>query len=136
MWIRRRRHCACDRICPCKKCGCPEQTRDHDIRLNVCRLVGWQAGPLAVGENTHWVTNYYGEIAMRVLYVSPIRSSHFPKWTHWDLNPGPSACKADVIPLHHAPVRIISFVCKSIAHSQPILVCTAYTQHYDSKTGG
>ena len=27
------------------------------------------------------------------------------KWTHWDLNPGPSACGADVIPLHHVPVR-------------------------------
>ena len=26
-----------------------------------------------------------------------------PKWTHWDLNPGPSACEADVIPLHHVP---------------------------------
>ena len=25
------------------------------------------------------------------------------KWTHWDLNPGPSACGADVIPLHHEP---------------------------------
>ena len=25
------------------------------------------------------------------------------KWTHWGLNPGPSACKADVIPLHHVP---------------------------------
>ena len=25
------------------------------------------------------------------------------QWTHWDLNPGPSACKADVIPLHHVP---------------------------------
>ena len=23
------------------------------------------------------------------------------KWTHWDLNPGPSACEADVIPLLH-----------------------------------
>ena len=33
--------------------------------------------------------------------------SRFPscqKWTHWDLNPGPSACGADVIPLHHVPV--------------------------------
>ena len=27
----------------------------------------------------------------------------FQKWTHWGLNPGPSACKADVIPLHHVP---------------------------------
>ena len=26
-------------------------------------------------------------------------------WTHWDLNPGPSACEADVIPLHHVPLR-------------------------------
>ena len=26
------------------------------------------------------------------------------KWTHWGLNPGPSACGADVIPLHHVPV--------------------------------
>ena len=24
-------------------------------------------------------------------------------WTHWGLNPGPSACRADVIPLHHVP---------------------------------
>merc|ERR1711884_996148 len=24
-------------------------------------------------------------------------------WTHWDLSPGPSACEADVIPLHHVP---------------------------------
>ena len=26
-------------------------------------------------------------------------------WTHWDLNPGPSACEADVIPLHHVPLE-------------------------------
>ena len=32
----------------------------------------------------------------------------FPKWTHWDLNPGPSACEADVIPLHHVPLSIIA----------------------------
>ena len=28
---------------------------------------------------------------------------HHHAWTHWDLNPGPSACEADVIPLHHVP---------------------------------
>ena len=27
-------------------------------------------------------------------------------WTHWDLNP--SACEADVIPLHHEPVDVHS----------------------------
>lgn len=25
-------------------------------------------------------------------------------WTHWGLSPGPSACGADVIPLHHVPL--------------------------------
>ena len=28
-------------------------------------------------------------------------------WTHWDLNPGPSACEADVIPLHHVPLGLV-----------------------------
>ena len=28
----------------------------------------------------------------------------FRKWTHLDVNPGPSACEADVIPLHHVPI--------------------------------
>ena len=32
------------------------------------------------------------------------------KWTHWDLNPGPSACEADVIPLHHVPLAAIGSV--------------------------
>ena len=32
------------------------------------------------------------------------------KWTHWDLNPGPSACEADVIPLHHKPVAVKTMV--------------------------
>ena len=27
----------------------------------------------------------------------------FIQWTHWGLSPGPSACRADVIPLHHVP---------------------------------
>ena len=30
-------------------------------------------------------------------------------WTHWDLNPGPSACEADVIPLHHVPCCLQRF---------------------------
>ena len=32
-----------------------------------------------------------------------IAEQNFDKWTHWDLNPWPSACEADVIPLHHVP---------------------------------
>ena len=30
------------------------------------------------------------------------------QWTHWGLNPGPSACAADVIPLHHVPLSQIA----------------------------
>ena len=40
-------------------------------------------------------------------YVCVARLAIQPKqqmWTHWDLNPGPSACEADVIPLHHEPM--------------------------------
>ena len=35
---------------------------------------------------------------------APAHASPVAKlWTHWDLSPGPSACEADVIPLHHVP---------------------------------
>ena len=39
-------------------------------------------------------------------------------WTHWGLNPGPSACEADVIPLHHVPrqgAKIAIAACQSVA---------------------
>ena len=38
---------------------------------------------------------------------------HLPneKWTHWDLSPGPSACEADVMPLHHVPHGSIARIC-------------------------
>ena len=41
------------------------------------------------------------ECSLRQLGM-PLRGWH-SKWTHWGLNPGPSACEADVIPLHHVP---------------------------------
>ena len=35
---------------------------------------------------------------------APTHASPVAKlWTHWDLSPGPSACEADVMPLHHVP---------------------------------
>ena len=42
---------------------------------------------------------------------------HLPneKWTHWDLNPGPSACEADVMPLHHEPHGISARICCSLS---------------------
>ena len=33
-----------------------------------------------------------------------MRAASEPQWTRWGLSPGPSACEADVIPLHHAPL--------------------------------
>ena len=35
--------------------------------------------------------------------ISLSKIGAWKKWTHWGLNPGPSACEADVIPLHHVP---------------------------------
>ena len=37
-------------------------------------------------------------------------------WTHWGLNPGPSACRADVIPLHHVPDEILCLVATDMSH--------------------
>ena len=39
----------------------------------------------------------------RLPYIMIKHLAKIGKWTHWDLNPGPSACEADVIPLHHVP---------------------------------
>ena len=44
------------------------------------------------------------------------KSSIVQKWTHWDLNPGPSACEADVIPLHHVPSGV---KLQQIVHQSP-----------------
>ena len=42
-------------------------------------------------------------LALQVPAAAMKRRKPNTKWTHWDLNPGPSACEADVIPLHHVP---------------------------------
>ena len=34
------------------------------------------------------------------------RAAWHRKWTHLGLNPGPSACGADVIPRHHVPLKL------------------------------
>ena len=43
------------------------------------------------------------------------------QWPHWDLNPGPSACEADMIPLRHEPVGQF----KSVTLMQGIMPTTA-----------
>ena len=43
-----------------------------------------------------------GDIAMHGGNATALKMLN---WTHWGLNPGTSACEADVIPLHHVPMR-------------------------------
>ena len=62
-------------------------------------------------------------------------------WTHWDLNPGPSACEADVIPLHHVPLvnlqkhrRHISKVWETIAaKANPVKTMQVFAKSFQSR---
>ena len=71
---------------------CGRRTRDHKVKtLALYR----QALDGRLGSRNFTLrTNGY----LNILPFSDIR------WTHWGLNPGPSACEADVIPLHHVPL--------------------------------
>ena len=42
-------------------------------------------------------------------------------WTHWDLSPGPSACEADVIPLHHVPTSSSGELSVSVCFGQQVV---------------
>ena len=41
------------------------------------------------------------------------------KWTHWGLSPGPSACGADVIPLHHVPLEMFKILDSFFSFQNP-----------------
>ena len=43
---------------------------------------------------------------------SPGADKQTANCTHWGLNPGPSACGADVIPLHHVPLDMLIPLCQ------------------------
>ena len=59
-------------------------------------LIHWATGPVLAPTKLHMV-------AAANSYLAKASVDEKAKWTHWDLNPGPSACEADVIPLHHVP---------------------------------
>ena len=63
----------------------------HDVTLGKC-----------------WAKNLQPMLEMMCIQVCPNESIHNfirpQPWTHWGLSPGPSACGADVIPLHHVPL--------------------------------
>ena len=50
----------------------------------------------------------HNHFELHVLSVLQVVAQYHMKWTHWGLNPGPSACEADVIPLHHVPVAMVT----------------------------
>ena len=54
-------------------------------------------------------------------------------WTHWGLNPGPSACRADVIPLHHVPG--LHACAPACAHRSSRAGCVALVRHDPAATG-
>jgi hypothetical protein len=64
-----------------------------------------QSIELGVAAPSAWQT----DVAKRLLRSKAARNARTKRqngdkqWTHWGLNPGPSACEADVIPLHHVP---------------------------------
>ena len=61
---------------------------------------------MKVCANTFEMSNNIGKLSKVYVfdreYLSALPSK-CEKWTHWDLNPGLSACEADVIPIHHVP---------------------------------
>ncbi len=72
--------------------------RLHAERLNAAGAENLHSSLDAVGA-CPWMTH-------------PVRACGATKaWTHWGLNPGPSACEADVIPLHHVPAGARSGRC-------------------------
>ena len=65
---------------------------------------------------THWslVSPAHHPKANEPHYAKPLTNYNCLEtqaWTHWDLNPRPSACKADVMPLHH--VRLEGYALKA-----------------------
>ena len=61
--------------------------------------VGTCAAIRAARESAKLLTNVLAPSLVRLHLRAPIAY-----WTHWGLNPGPSAREADVIPLHHVPL--------------------------------
>ena len=61
-------------------------------------------------------------------------------WTHWGLSPGPSACRADVIPLHHVPLsseEIVSLIfTENTQHLQGDILSSSHKKHPASLEGG
>ena len=73
----------------------------------------------------HFVNGKMREFRAASVFLTEAKRS----WTRWDLNPGPSACEADVIPLHHEPFPIL------LPHSRNLLAKQTFEEKALSHTG-
>eukprot|EP00971_Amphidinium_carterae_P011897 234324-Amphidinium_carterae.2 len=86
--------------------------RTHKNNTRVCKYsAGWCSIEYTRRGN-HYQINYPQLKSVMVThsrqwdFISDI--IHLRRWTHWDLNPGPPACEADVIPLHRVPMSALA----------------------------
>ena len=87
-------------------CGCHAPNSFPDRGWHVLQDRGCDHGLLDAPDGGDGVQMGWTDGAMLSWCTEKRRHSN---WTHWDLNPGPSACGADVIPLHHVPSDGIEF---------------------------
>ena len=101
--------------------GCDTTTPCAQLICHGASPLGWQTPYRPGGNTNHYTTadSAQGGIGAHIPQIRPgsandrsmlhTCSADVPKamWTHWGLNPGPSACEADVIPLHHVPLNAV-----------------------------
>ena len=87
-----------DRRCSCS--SVVRRTPGPSMVLLEFGFVNW-AGWLMFRQK--W-RNWFGEAGWTAWLNLGIQFLEVQKWNRRSLNPGPSACKADVIPLHHNPM--------------------------------
>ena len=109
---------SCVRPCyPCLRSGAQEPARSRLLvrqhRERRCR--GKRRRSCNTAERPKWLCSDFGlawpiAVAPRSTCKETLPPSQkvLSIWTHWGLNPGPSACEADVIPLHHVPLMSLA----------------------------
>ena len=93
------------------KCDSRSLTLDHyaerilRCRKNECGIHYSKTSVLRYTCRATWMLRCVRKHHVPPVHTMPYQSCphHHNALTHWDLNPGPSDCEVDVIPLHHVP---------------------------------